>query len=239
MPDRYHDPLVAYPAEDWPWVYDFWHYLSGLIGEINALDPARGSQLLRELKRLKLGHTKIAEEDVEAALDEHQNRTRRFWTNAEELVAEINREARPHAATPRFFDWEPLTRDARLRVVRSEEGLGAFAIDVYRQLFDSADDKWPLVRLWKKKGMLQHLRFAVQLRHDHAHASDPTDERQEEREQVLRAGFLQLHGEGRPSDPKEWMELQGRLCDGLVADLEELLDRIDSTGLPGRGESGE
>lgn len=172
VPGRINDPLTAYPPDDWPKVYDFWHYLSGLVGEINALDPARGRQLQKELKELKLGHTELQSE-----LDDDQKRTRQFWNQAGEVIAEINRESSRPERPPLHFDHHPLTPDAKRLVIRSGAEFVAFAGHLYSRLFDTVNDKKTVVDLWKKEGMLQNLRFAVQVRHRENHAPEPGTDR--------------------------------------------------------------
>lgn len=227
VPDRYNDPLVTYSPDEWPRVYDFWHYLSGLVGEINALDPARGRQLQQELKELKLGHT-----DVSPDLDQDQQRIRKFWDRASSLVAQINDKARRFAGTSRLIDFPPVDPEARVRVARSHGELMAFVGDVYRQLVDSLSREERRGVLYSRfeEDEFPDLEFAVALRHDHFHASEPGSERERDRVEVIEAGY-ERHVEGsRPEDAEGWMELQRKLCSGILSDLEDLRDWAASHG---------
>lgn len=221
VPERYNDPLAAYPPEDWPLVYDFWHYLSGLVGEINALDPARGRQLRKELEKLQLGHTELSDD---FHLDEEEERIQKFWVRTHGLIAEVNRELQSLVENRNYFAPSPLDPDAKTRVVRSEEEFLAFVADVYRQLYDSVDDLGLLKHLLYKEEELENMRFSFEFRHYRGHGEAPTKERERERLQVLRDGFERLLGKERPDDGEDWNRVHRTLCDGLHDDLKWLKD---------------
>ena len=152
-------------------------------------------------------------------------------------MAEINRAFRIHYQSQRFFGVPSPTSDQKLRVVRSEEDLEAFAIAVYKQLYDISDGernktrkKRLISKLWKSGG-LSHLQFTVQVRHDAAHGPELKAEAEATREKLISAGYRRLFGSSRPAKAHEWTAFHIALCEGILADLNHLKTRIADEGL--------
>lgn len=222
IPRRLRDPLVVYSREDWTQIYDFWHYVAGLVGEVTSLDPRLGRHFGARLRGLK-----ITPGGTAARLTSQERETADFWDSVGGLVPRLNQLAPFALRVPQLFKAPAASPEAARRVVETEDELAAFAIDIYKYIYDTAagKEKGYISGLWKA-GKLLNLQFAVELRMDRAHDRDPEDSRQRRGAEVIAEGYRRLHGKGRPNSEQEWTAIQRRLAEGVLTDLEELRSHL-------------
>ncbi len=213
IPRRLRAAVEVHSDQEWTAVYDFWHYINGLVGELVSVDPARRPDLTARIRKLQL-YAPASDASVIPSLEVREQRIVDSWRRLSDTVAEVNYAARRF--TTELIRFRPPTPSIQRVVADSEDDFKLFIGDVHKRLYDGFDKRYRNRIKKEGKPRLPTLWAMTDLTNYFFHAEE------ERLTRKAHEAFRMLIGKRFPEKNEDWERTQVRIFEGLVEDLREL-----------------